>query len=232
MPDETEAQRYSRYQAKGVKRKDLSGPVSLSGHTAWDLTVWATTEDLIDGEGVRRVTMARLPAGNELEVYVATTHPVFVDCGRDVRDFAIMEAATTLATQGQMAGAAAAPTLVTAELITTMPDQRFTEPLMKERVETVLNRVREMTLEVVAEDSEGYWGALAAIDKEAAEEAAASAGVTDSGMFALTAESSWTTCQRGLSPALCASIRARFSTVACFGLLGAIGSQTRRADAP
>ena len=176
-PPETDAERFVRYQAKGVERVDLSGPVALSGESAWDLTVWTTREVLEDESGERRVAIPRLPAGNELEVYVDATHPVFTECGRDVRDFAVLEAATTLAAHANDGARPASQ--VTADLLLSMPDQRFTEPLLRERVETVLNRVRETTLHVVADDPEGYWAALPAEEKEAAEVNASAASAVD-----------------------------------------------------
>jgi hypothetical protein len=156
---ETEEQRFERYRRGARKLLDLVGEVSLPGRLGRrQVTVYETAHPLRDDRDRDAPSLARLAAGNNLEVYVYGDHAVFRQFGRDPRDYALMEMAQTLqATQPDGPKA----TTIAADITQQFPGQRVTDSALRDRIETVLDNVRRrMRLQARADEPVDWWTAL------------------------------------------------------------------------
>jgi hypothetical protein len=136
------------------------------------VTVYDTTEPLLDHAGRSTPCVSHTLRGNAIEVFVHGDHPVFREFGRDPRDYAIIEIAEALRALASTDDSAAR---VAAEVTVQFPDQRFTDAALRERASALLSRVREGITRVGASHSASLWASLPAGEKQAAEKHAAGA---------------------------------------------------------
>jgi hypothetical protein len=162
---ETEAERFARYQANARPMLDLCGNVSLPHLGRRAVMVYETQERLVDSSGRNTPSASRTVRGSKIEVYVNGTHDVFRGCGRDVRDYAIVELAEGMRT---LARADDGIARVAADITLGFPDQRFTDAAMRERAASVLGRIREALESVAAKHSAALWTCLPITEKEIA----------------------------------------------------------------
>jgi hypothetical protein len=128
--------------------------------------VFETAVDLVNAAGTQVPVVSRAGTGMNLEVYVNGDHPVFRDFGRDPRDYAIIEIAQALRA---IAGSGAPLTAVAVEVTSQFPDQRVTVSALRDRAGTILARVRELIVPVVASRAAEMWAALPGERKTVAE---------------------------------------------------------------
>lgn len=147
----------------GTRRDDLSGTFKLSpGLGTWDVTVVVTRQPLEDATGMPIPAMPGAIQGNAVEVFVHGEHALFTDFGRDVRDVALVQAASLIR---DLAGSDLSPASVYGEMVQEVEDLRTSVPVLLERVDRTLDRLRLLTLPVVEADPEGYWDLLSADEK-------------------------------------------------------------------
>ncbi|ETA01208.1 hypothetical protein CcI6DRAFT_03331 [Frankia sp. CcI6] len=169
---ETEDERFRRYRAAARRLPDLCGDVSLPQLGRRRVVVYETSERLIDANGQETPSLSRSARG-ELTIFVSGTHAVFRECGRDPRDYAIMTLAEGLRTEARSNDAIAR---VAADITERLPDQRFTDAALRERVNNLLQSVRETMAPVAADHAAALWACLPISEKEAAER---NAGATE-----------------------------------------------------
>ncbi|MEU3918976.1 ATP-binding protein [Streptomyces sp. NPDC029004] len=168
---ETEEQRFTRYRDHASSMADLSGAVSVAHLGRRHITVYDTTEPLIDHSGRVTPCVSRTGRGNTVEVYVNSDHEVFKEFGRDPRDYAVIEIADVLRA---LANTSDSTARVAAEVTSQFPDQRFTDASMRERATVLLNRVRNQLEAVGSPHASMLWSSLPQAEKQAAEKHAAS----------------------------------------------------------
>ena len=108
----------------------------------------------------------RTVRGNKLEVFVNSGHEVFNECGREPREYAIMELAEVLRTQARGDDGIVR---VAADITSRLPDQRFTDAVLRQRAEALFRRAREALAPVAGEHAAALWAGLPIAEKEAAE---------------------------------------------------------------
>ncbi|MCM3887346.1 ATP-binding protein [Frankia sp. R82] len=165
---ETEEERFDRYRASARRLLDLCHEVALPNLGRREVVVYETSEPLRDGNGRETPTLARSPRGNKIEIFVDGRHSVFKECGRDPRDYAIIQLAETMRTQARINDPLAH---VAADIISRLPDQRFTDSALRQRIDGLLQRTREALTSVVAirEYAIALWNCLPISEKEYAE---------------------------------------------------------------
>ncbi|MFG3710198.1 ATP-binding protein [Micromonospora sp. NPDC047730] len=165
-PPETEEERFARYRSNARPMHDLCGGVSVANLPRREVVAYATAQRLIDSEGRDVPCASRSPRGNRIELFVNIEHEVFRDCGRDPRDYAIIELAEVLRTQARgnekIAG-------VAADITARMPDQRFTDAALRQRIDALLQRIREALAPVATAHPGALWACLPIEAKSAAE---------------------------------------------------------------
>lgn len=155
----------------GTKREDLSGMFQLGDALggSWEIIVYTTRDTLLDADGRECPSIPGSTKGKELELFVASEHPIFREYGRDVRDVALMQAASLIA---DLAKTKASVTSVYGALVQEVHDLRETVPSILERIDRTLERLRSHLAPVVAEDPAAYWKSLSTEAKASIEKAA------------------------------------------------------------
>lgn len=155
----------------GTRRDDLSGTFKLSRSLGtWDLTVIATREILRDVVGSSVPAIPGTVRGTSIEIFVATEHPVFREFGRDTRDVALVQAAGLIR---DLSSSDLSVASIYAEMVQEIADLKVTAPAILERIDRTLDRVRALTLPVVADNPGSFWNLLDGSEKQAVEELAA-----------------------------------------------------------
>jgi hypothetical protein len=169
---ETDEERFARFRSMGKKRQDLSEQLVLpSGLGTWDLTVWETESTLNEEAQPARVAESRVIRGSELEVFVSTSHPLFRECGREVGDYAVIEAAHRITAADGSSEMEAID--VAALIFLAMPDQQFTVASISERVRSLLSQIRERIGYEIAQSPDRFWEGLQQDYRVSAQELAA-----------------------------------------------------------
>jgi hypothetical protein len=105
--------------------------------------------------------------GAQVEVFIDSEHPIFVDFGVDTRDLVVIELADFLRVRDSSSRAISA---IFADLKDKcLPDHRIAGPFLTDLARRTLNRIREAMQPVVAGNAAGYWSLLSADDQAAAE---------------------------------------------------------------
>ncbi len=168
---ETESERFDRYRASARSLPGIEGQISLGRYARKTVQTYLTAASLVDAEGQNVPSLAHALRGGDIEVFLNPNHPVFLEYGRDLRDFAWMEIAESLRT---MSSSDMSLTAATAEVISQFPDQRFTDSAIRERAESLVSDACD-ALQVNVDISQELWLALSAGRKEATEVRAAGA---------------------------------------------------------
>lgn len=164
--EETEDERFGRYQKEARELYDLAGEVMVSGIGKRKVRVFETSVELVNSVGVKVPAVSRAGTGMNLEVYVNGEHRVFREYGRDPRDYAIIEIAQTLRA---LAHSDIPVTAIAAEVTTQFPDQRTTPSALRDRAEAILGRIRDLIAPIAAARANEMWATLPADRKTAAE---------------------------------------------------------------
>lgn len=173
---ETEEKRYARYREHAREILDLAGEVSVAGVGKRHVRVFETTNMVLTSAAGQEVpAVSRVISGMNLEVYVNGDHTVFREYGRDPRDYAIMEIAQVLRA---LAHDSAQITAVAAEVTGQFPDQRVTDPALRDRAGATLRRIRDLASPIISARGAEMWAALPAASKTSAERDAARADPT------------------------------------------------------
>jgi Histidine kinase-, DNA gyrase B-, and HSP90-like ATPase len=166
---ETEEERFERYRSVARLMHDLSGDVAIAQMGRRQVVAYDTIERLTDPSGLDTPCVSRSVRGNKIEVFVNSDHEVFRECGRDPRDYAIVQLSEQLRVEARVDYNISR---VAAEVTTRLPDQRLTDATLRERVEGVLRRVREALAPITAQHAAALWACLSHADKTTAERAA------------------------------------------------------------
>jgi hypothetical protein len=170
---ETDEQRFARYKATAHPVLDLCDDIGLAHLPRREVRVYETDQPLQDADGRDTPCTSRTLRGNKIEVFVDSNHAVFSQCGREPREYAIMELAEVLRTQAHATDGIAR---IAADITGRLRDQRFTDPVLRQRAEAVLGRAREALAPVADEHAAALWASLPIAEKEASER---SAGAVD-----------------------------------------------------
>jgi hypothetical protein len=170
---ETDEQRFARYKATARPVLDLCDDIGLAHLPRREVRVYETDQPLRDADGRDTPCTSRTLRGNKIEVFVDGSHEVFSQCGREPREYAIMELAEVLRTQARATDGIAR---VAADITGRLRDQRFTDPVLRQRAEAVVGRAREALAPVADQQAVALWASLPIAEKEAAER---SAGAVD-----------------------------------------------------
>jgi hypothetical protein len=162
---------YESARLLGNRREDLSGVFQLGDGLggSWEITVITTRDILKDSDGRECPSIPGAIKGKELEVFVASEHPIFREYGRDVRDVALMQAASLIS--GMTKGSASVASVYGA-LVMEVQDLRETVPSILDRIDRTLERLRSHLAAVVADDPASYWASLSTDAKSSVERAA------------------------------------------------------------
>jgi len=148
----------------GTNREDLSGTFKLGKELGdWQAQVWVTRERLAGPSGEELAVMPGDIQGHNLEILVASEHPIFKDFGRDIRDVALLQTATLIVSLSSV-GDATSPN-VYAEMVKQIPDLRTSANQILERIENTISRLRSAMLPVIKETPDLFWNELAASQK-------------------------------------------------------------------
>jgi hypothetical protein len=151
----------------GNRREDLSGTFKLGQDLGtWEVTVIVSRDTLCDELGREVPALPGVIKGREVEVFVAGEHLIFKEYGRDVRDVALMQAASLIR---DLSGSKQSPATVYGELVKEVEDLRITTPQILDRIDRTLDRIRGLALPIVSQDPADFWSALDASDKSSAE---------------------------------------------------------------
>ncbi len=170
---ETDEERFARYKAAARPVLDLWTDIGLARLPRREVRVYETSEHLVDASGRGTPCTSRTVRGNKLDVFVNSDHEVFSECGREPREYAIMELAEVLRTQARGDDGIVR---VAADVTSRLPDQRFTDAVLRQRAEALLRRTREALAPVATEHAAALWACLPIAEKDAAER---NAGATD-----------------------------------------------------
>lgn len=163
---ETDEERFARYRAAARPVLDLWSDIGLAHLPRREVKVYETNERLVDASGRDTPCTSRTVRGNKLEVFVNSDHEVFGECGREPREYAIMELAEVLRTQARSDDGIVR---VAADITSRLPDQRFTDAVLRQRAEALFRRAREALAPVAGEHAAAMWASLPIAEKEAAE---------------------------------------------------------------
>jgi hypothetical protein len=163
---ETEDQRFGRYRENARELYDLAGEITVAGLGKRQVRVFETITGLVNSSGVSVPVVSRAGTGMNLEIYVNGGHPVFQEFGRDPRDYAILEIAQVLRALARSDTPLAS---IAAEVTTQFPDQRTTLSALRDRVEAILGRIRDLVAPIAAVRAADLWAALPQSAKTAAE---------------------------------------------------------------
>lgn len=154
----------------GTSRDDLSGYFKLGSDLGdWTISVIATRDTLKDGD-MAVPSITGIVKGRSVEVLVASEHPIFREYGRDIRDVALLHAASVIK---DLASTDLAAATVYGQLVQGIPDLRTTTATILERIDRTVDRIRLLSMPVVSESPDSYWSVLTSLDKQGIEEAAA-----------------------------------------------------------
>jgi hypothetical protein len=123
----------------------------------------------MDPSGLETPCVSRSVRGNKIEVFVNSDHEVFRECGREPRDYAIVQLSEQLRVEARVDYNISR---VAAEVTTRLPDQRLTDAALRERVASVLRRIREALVVIATEHATALWACLSNADKTATERTA------------------------------------------------------------
>lgn len=166
---ETEEERFARYRSSARRMHDLCGDVAIAHLARRHVTAYETYERLVDPSGLDTPCVARSTQGNKIEVYVNGDHEVFRECGRDPRDYAILQLSEQLRVDARADYGIAR---VAAEVTTRLPDQRLTDASLRDRAEGLLRRIRDALSPIAMSHPSVVWNCLPISEKEAAEHTA------------------------------------------------------------
>jgi Histidine kinase-, DNA gyrase B-, and HSP90-like ATPase len=163
---ETDDERFARYKASARPVLDLCNEIGLAHLPRREVRVYETDQPLLDADGRSTPCTSRTLRGNKVEIFVHSGHEVFNECGRETREYAIMELAEVLRTQARGTDGIVR---VAADITSRLPDQRFTDAVLRQRAEAVVGRAREALAPIAAEHAAVLWAGLPIVEKEAAE---------------------------------------------------------------
>jgi hypothetical protein len=166
---ETEEERFNRYRAAARPMHDLSGDVAIAQMGRRQVLAYDTGEMLLDPSGLETPSVSRSIRGNKIEVYVNSGHKVFREYGRDPRDYAILQLSEQLRVEARVDYNISR---VAAEVTIGLPDQRLSDAALRERLTSLLSRIRESLGVIAAEHAATLWACLTNADKTAAENTA------------------------------------------------------------
>lgn len=170
-PPSTQADLLEEARTLGRRREDLCDTFRLGGELGdWEVIVIVTRANLKDSKGRPVPVSNGVARGNSIEVFVAGEHPLFKEFDRDVRDVALMHAASVIRMLGNTEQNVAE---IFSELILAIPDLRVSPALIIERISHSFDRIRRLMLGVIASDPDPYWGMLSVEDKQYIEQAGA-----------------------------------------------------------
>lgn len=162
----------------GTKRDDLSDTFKLRGISKdYEVSVITTRDELFDDDGNSIPALSNLLKGTSIEIFVSTTHPIFSEFGRDMRDVALMESAVLIRDLSNSNRSVAS---IYGEMIQEIPDLKETTPAILERIERTLDRLRELLVRPVSEDPSSFWDCVDAQQKEDIEQISAAERPTES----------------------------------------------------
>lgn len=177
----------------GRRRADLSGTFKLGQDLGtWDIDIIATRETLSDESGNDAPAMPGKVQGNSIEIFVAAEHRIFLEFGRDLRDVALLHAASMIK---DLKNASASVAVVYSELVQEIDDLRTTEASIRERIDRSVERLKGLIHPIVAEDPDVFWSVLTTENKQIVESRSAARfplssfkEVVDDGRFVLCAD--------------------------------------------
>lgn len=167
---ESEDDRRAKWRVGASSVPDLDASFGLPGHGApLQVQAW-----LVRGHRITRPNeTSPVPVyvasgkGAQVEVFIDSEHPIFVDFGVDTRDLVVIELADFLRVRDSSSRAISA---IFADLKDKcLPDHRIAGPFLTDLARRTLNRIREAMQPVVAGNAAGYWSLLSADDQAAAE---------------------------------------------------------------
>lgn len=166
----TQADILEQARTLGHRREDLCDTFRLGSSLGdWEVNVIVTRANLKDSKG-QSVPVTNGVKGNSIEVFVAGEHPVFKEFGRDIRDVALVHAASVIRMLGNSERGVSE---IFSELVMAIPDLRVSPTLIIERIIQSFDRVRKLMLGVISPDPDTYWGVLSVQDKQYIEQAGA-----------------------------------------------------------
>ena len=159
---ETDEERFARYRAAARPVLDLWNEIGLAHLPRREVRVYETIEPSARRDGRDTPCTCRTERGNKLEVFVNSGHEVFSECGREPREYAIMELAEVLRTQARGDDGIVR---VAADITGRLPDQRFTDAVLRQRAEALFRRAREALAPIAGEHAAALWASLPIAEK-------------------------------------------------------------------
>ena len=192
---ETREQQLAKARALGHERGDLSGEFTLKHSLGtWHVKVIETQKALYTPSGSETPSTLGSAAGQKIEILVNSKHSLFLDFGRDLRDVALLQAADAIF---QLARPDMPVSLLYSELATQIEDLKVTPAALAERVDGILNQIRQLMLPAIAADPEVFWELVSVTDKQLISDRALDKfsnkdfqEIVDSGLFVLVAPAS------------------------------------------
>jgi hypothetical protein len=192
---ETREQQLAKARALGHERGDLSGEFTLKHSLGtWHVKVIETQKALYTPSGSETPSTLGSAAGQKIEILVNSKHSLFLDFGRDLRDVALLQAADAIF---QLARPDMPVSLLYSELATQIEDLKVTPAALAERVDGILNQIRQLMLPAIAADPEVFWELVSVADKQLISDRALDKfsnkdfqEIVDSGLFVLVAPAS------------------------------------------
>ncbi|WP_234525278.1 MULTISPECIES: ATP-binding protein [unclassified Streptomyces] len=167
---ETEEKRYKRYRESARILSGLRGDITVPNVGKRSITVFETREPLAAADGRTVPCLVRSVQGNATEVYVNGNHEIFREYGREPRDYAVIELAEHLRT---VSSSKEKITVLAAEITRQFSDQRITDSALRERAESLLDRIRGLLAPLAGQHAEDLWARLPQQGKLFAEREAA-----------------------------------------------------------
>ncbi|RJL31908.1 ATP-binding protein [Bailinhaonella thermotolerans] len=161
-PVETLDQRLERYRSNATQIVDLSGRYEAPDLGSVELTVWAVRErELTDPAGNVVPVFRQMTRAPQLEIFIATNHPLLTDYGIEARDLAMIEVAEYMRVRGAPAGRDPKPlTAALFEIKSRAVDQKLTPAILASRAGRLLDRLRDAMQREIKGAPSAYWDML------------------------------------------------------------------------
>ena len=170
-PPITDAEWFGRLRSRARRYFDLDGELTLPRLDTFRLSTYGVVgEDLRRDPGVALPAIAWMPSGAELEVFVDEGHEVFVDFGKDPRDYALLAAAQTLHRRNPQEQLLR----VLVQVTTQFPDQRLNASSVRERIEDLLHALQTLTAGAIVDNADQFWLMVSHTERQASERLAQS----------------------------------------------------------
>lgn len=147
----------ARLEAGGSKRMDLSKSFTLSSiNKIYIINVWETISRIVFDQKLKEV-FAFPVKGNQINIYIDGSSDIFLKYRRTKTDLALIEAAQLIKT---LSNSNLSITEIYSNLLTQLPDEEYSEKVMRSRVDELQIRLLKKLQEIMSSNTDAFLNIL------------------------------------------------------------------------